>query len=156
MGKGLQPLFSMQPAPARLGGCCPATSSSHIHRACSMPASPGTQCPDSALRAPAGGGRSRLDVPDPGERRGEEGAPALPGAVRLHLAAGGARCPGPPAAPAAGKPRRCLISPRPGASSTSRPRRPPPPPRERCRGGVSPAEEGGQGREAITRLPLIC
>lgn len=64
----------------------------------------------------------RLEPPGRAGSRREEGAPALPGAVRLHLAAGGARSPGPPGAPArsaAGKPRRCLISPRPGASSTS-------------------------------------
>lgn len=154
MGKGLQPLFSMQPAPARLGGCCPATSSSHIHGACSMPASSGTQCPDSALRAPAGGGWSRLDVPDPGERReprpspgrcaftwlrGERGPPARPGLQRAPL-----------------RGSRAAASSPPSPEHHPPPRPPPPPRRERCRGGVSPAEEGGQGREAITRLPLIC
>ncbi|CAN8183667.1 unnamed protein product [Coccothraustes coccothraustes] len=103
----------------------------------------------------------RLEPPGRAGSRAEEGAPALPGAVRLHLAAGGARSPGPPGAPArsaAGKPRRCLISPRPGASSTSSssPSSPGAVPRrsEPCGGGRAGA--GGDYPAAINMLIPVC
>lgn len=113
----------------------------------------------SRFSAPGSGG-GELEPPGRAGSRAEEGALALAGAVRLHLATRGARCsPGAPARSAAGKPHRRLISPRPGASATSSsssssspgavPRR-----SESCGGGRAGA--GGDYPAAINMLIPVC